>query len=432
MNTKVLIADPIVLNNRNHETYTSTRKPQQIVEQMGGIFVEGPIPDGATYPEGKTVYSYQPNLTPEQITAAVGDGQFNGIIVAAKAVKPKDGMEQVDGKPFLQFAVRIGAGTNNVEEVGKAGGVVMNTPGFNSRPTAEAIVYALNQVISPDARAALNRASPTDLSVQTSDVLGENPRASSNDLSAYYHGGWPAFEGTKPAPLRIAIIGAGHIGGEVEARLRADGHNVVTYSRSNTQHAANAMEAARGADVIIVQTPLTDGTRGIISEEVIRAANRGVIIVNAARSEVVDFGALKKAVLDGQVGGLIADLDYLPDRDNSPMQPYIDIAREAMRQGLFSNDDKRIILSPHTFADTHSPSREAGAMQAIESMQHALQNPDGPFMNHVNRGDHPTLVRDGLKLNSLSPHVAGAARGLSDSRDAGAEYQFGIAGRPLC
>jgi hypothetical protein len=65
MYTKVLIADPIVLNNPDSGVYKSERSPQKIVESMGGVFVNGPIPDDFKMPPGKTtVFSYQPNLKP--------------------------------------------------------------------------------------------------------------------------------------------------------------------------------------------------------------------------------------------------------------------------------------------------------------------------------------------------------------------------------
>lgn len=413
MTNVILIADPIALTNRDPKIYTSQLSPRELA--FGHALVEGPIPAGATYAENQTVFSYQPTLTPAQIDEELGRVNYKGLIVAAKTVT----------NPAVEFAVRIGAGTNNLDKLKDKGIVVMNTPGFNSQPTADAMVYALNQVLSPDP-APVRTSAPTDLYTQTRDVFAGNPRANSSDLSAYYHGGWPEFTGTKSQPKKIAIIGAGHIGGLAADKLRLDKHKIVTYSRSNTKQAANPVEAARGADVIIVQTPLTDATRGIINAEVIAAANQGVVIVNAARSEVVDMQALKGAMLGGHIGGLIADLDYFPDKPNSPMQPYIDIVREAQRAGMFYSNDRRLILSPHTFADTHDPSRQAGGMQAIFQMLWAINRAPGfSYINQVNAGTEPTIVQDGLNRGELNPFVSMAVSGdFASLHNAGSSYQF--------
>ena len=156
MYTKVLIADPIVLNNPD-----SKRIAQDIVEAMGGVFFEGPIPDDYKIPPGKTtVFSYQPNLTPAQIDEELNNG-YTGVIVAAKAVT----------NPKVKFAVRIGAGVNNVAAIEKAGGVIMNMPGFNSQPTSEAILYALNSVLSPDPLKESETFVLTDLVRQTRETM---------------------------------------------------------------------------------------------------------------------------------------------------------------------------------------------------------------------------------------------------------------------
>ena len=411
--TAVLIADPIVLNNRDRNIYHSDRSPEQIIKTAApdSHFVEGPIPD-IQYPDNAVVFSYRPQLTPAQISDAVSDGQFDGIIVAAKLVQAIPGKEtRPDGSPFLKFAVRIGAGTNNVLPVHAAGGNIMNTPGFNSLPTAQAMVGALNQMLSPDELKRQSAFSPTDIYLQTMDVMIDSNYANSNNLSHYYHGGWPAFKGTKPEPKRVAIIGPGHIGGLVSDMLQADGHAVVAYSRSLTpekakaagmEYAATVLEAARNADVIIVQTPLTDATRGIISEEVMLAAKPNVVLVNAGRSELVDTAALRKLLAqeNSHIGGLIVDVDHFPGDPKSPMQPYIDAVRAS------SLSPQAVILTPHTFADTHSPSREAGASQAISQAMRAIaieRGSDAPHINLVNaRPGQISIVEDGLKPNPAS------------------------------
>lgn len=435
-NSTVLIADPIVLNNPEPGVYTSARTPRMIVEeQMGGIFVEGPITDDMKFPASKTVFSYQPTLTPTQITEAVGDGQFDGIVVAAKAVKPKPGKEKIGDEPFLKFAVRIGAGTNNVEEVGKAGGKVMNMPGFNSEPTADAMVYAINQMRSPDPVIVTDK--PYDFYRQTQDVRKNQPGlADSSDLSAYYHGEKLEFKGTKPKKLRVAIIGAGHIGGMAAQSLLQDGHEVVACgserftpekaAEMGVEYAASAVEAAKGADVIIVQTPLNDKTKGIVDAKVLAVANDGVTVVNAGRGPLVDAAALEAAVRSKKVGSIIVDVDHFPGKEDSPMKPYLPIA-DLLPEG-------KAMLTPHTYADTHSPSREVGGMQAIRQAFRAVLIWAGvikePYINEVG-GNNPFKAKeDGCKPETLHPTIASAMNkgGLKEVQTSAALTQ-GIAKR---
>lgn len=421
----VLIADHIVLNGPD---YTSSRTPREIVESMGGIFVEGPLDPNKAYPAGKTIYSYQPDLKPEQITEAVGDGQFNGVIVAAKEVRPKPGQKKVDGEPYVSFAVRIGAGTNNVAFVSdpEAGGVIMNTPGFNSKVTADAIVSALNQVLSPDPLKESETFSPTDMVRQTREVMERtNYAADSNNLTGNNHGGWPEFTGTKSGPKRICVIGAsGHIGGEAAKKLIAEGHDVMGVSRNpeeakkknpSVKEWKSLLDAAEGVDVIVIQTPEDESTKKLLTEEVMRRAKPGVIIVNAARAGVVDTVALKKLAQEGHIGGIIVDVDHFTTKA-SPMEPYIEVAEILQAQG------KKALVTPHTFADTHSPSREAGAMQAIRQAFRAIHKMIAgfaePYINQVfNKQEQEERkdwknglpkVEDGCKPETLHPAIAAA------------------------
>ncbi len=316
------------------------------------------------------------------------DNGYTGVIVAAKAVT----------NPNVKFAVRIGAGVNNVAAIEKAGGVIMNMPGFNSEPTSKALLYALNSVLSRDPLIESEKFEATDLARQTRETIErKNPRSDSDDLSANYHGEWPEFKGTMPAKKRICFVGAsGHIGGLTAEALAAAGHDVVGVSRNPEKAAAekpsikewtdNILAAAKDADVIVVQIPENEETKKIITEAVMRAAKKGVVIVNAARAGVIDTDALDKLTKEEQIGGLITDLDHFTTgKKESPSEPYIQVAEMLQKQG------KKAIIAPHTFADTHSPSRELGGMQAIRQALEAIKE---NFINRVSASGktYPTTM----------------------------------------
>ena len=81
--------------------------------------------------------------------------------------------------------------------------------------------------------------------------------------------------------------------------------------------------------------PLTDGTRGLISEERLKLMKPGAILINAARGPVVDEAAVAKALREGRLGGFGSDV-FSPAPFPAD-HPYYDI--KAL---------PNVILTPHT------------------------------------------------------------------------------------
>src|SRR5262249_9426961 len=107
----------------------------------------------------------------------------------------------------------------------------------------------------------------------------------------------------------------GQIGQEVAARGKAFGMNVVAWSRSLTEAAADAMEVdycsnlinlAKMGDVVSVNVAATNETRHLINEQFLYAMRPGSMLVNTSRGTVVDEAALAKAVKER---GIRAALD---------------------------------------------------------------------------------------------------------------------------
>ncbi len=63
-----------------------------------------------------------------------------------------------------------------------------------------------------------------------------------------------------------------------------------------------------GSDFISLHVPLTDQTRGLMSEERLRKMKRGAILVNTARGWVVDEAALVRALKEGWIAGAGLDV----------------------------------------------------------------------------------------------------------------------------
>lgn len=54
--------------------------------------------------------------------------------------------------------------------------------------------------------------------------------------------------------------------------------------------------------------PVTDSTRGMITEPLLRSMKKTALFVNAARSAIVDYTALEKVLREEAIAGAIIDV----------------------------------------------------------------------------------------------------------------------------
>jgi phosphoglycerate dehydrogenase-like enzyme len=78
------------------------------------------------------------------------------------------------------------------------------------------------------------------------------------------------------------------------------------------------------ADFVVLATPLTPETRGLIGERELRLMKRDAFLVNVARGGVVDEAALVRALHEGWIAG--AGLDVFEHEPLSPDSPLWDMA----------------------------------------------------------------------------------------------------------
>lgn len=63
-------------------------------------------------------------------------------------------------------------------------------------------------------------------------------------------------------------------------------------------------------DIITINCPLYDTTRGLFNESVLSKMKKGAYLVNTARGAIVDRDALVKAVNSGHIAGYAGDVWY--------------------------------------------------------------------------------------------------------------------------
>jgi phosphoglycerate dehydrogenase-like enzyme len=137
------------------------------------------------------------------------------------------------------------------------------------------------------------------------------------DNEKWYTGFYPAL-----ADRTVLIVGYGSIGAAVEDRLvpfECDVVRVARGARTAARGPVHALDELRAllphADVVVVTTPLTEQTRGLVDAPFLAAMKDRSLLVNVARGPVVDTKAL---LAETESGRLTAALDVT---DPEPLPP---------------------------------------------------------------------------------------------------------------
>jgi len=117
----------------------------------------------------------------------------------------------------------------------------------------------------------------------------------------------------------IGTIGAGRIGYRVLQRLLPFNCKELLYFDYNAlpEEAAKAVGVRRVADLkdfvsqcdlVTVNCPLHEGTRGLVNAELLKHFKKGAWIVNTARGAICDKDAIAAALKSGQINGYSGDV----------------------------------------------------------------------------------------------------------------------------
>ncbi|WFU12252.1 NAD(P)-dependent oxidoreductase (plasmid) [Rhizobium sp. CB3090] len=424
----VLIADAIGLRFGAEGRLDHSELAAYIVKK-GGVFHETSIQTADVANDGKIHFFYQPHLSKaDEILAQTDRGQYDAVIAAATFI-PSDAKFRLGG-------VRIGTGTGNMGAASWGGpngeggeAPLMNTPGINSRATAQMAIKALLKV-TPDLPVDELHERVTKGDFDTGKNLAEYPTEK--------------LEGK-----RVAILGYGNIGRELARIAKAFHMSVVIYARPNHrdnilaegyEYAESPVAAASGADVLSVhlglgrQDPVTRAfsNTGLVDRNVLFALNDRAVLINYDRGELVDVNALDEALASGKVRHAAIDADIFKSEDGptGPMKPYL---------SLLPKHADKLELLPHAAADTDHPTRVAGAKQAVDQIIDAIRDraitnlkgdlPEGyvskgartaPGIGYVTRADIVQVANDVNLLTDLRlasekiASIVGALNAVSD------------------
>ena len=151
---------------------------------------------------------------------------------------------------------------------------------------------------------------------------------------------WKASAGRNLIGARIAIIGGGGIAESLIRLLAPFDCSITVVRRHPTPMEGvrrvlgtdDLAEAITGVDALVLALPLLEDTRAIIGAPELALLAPGAWLVNVARGEHCDTGALIDALDDGDLGGAALDVtDPEPLPDGHP---------------LWARSD--VIITPHT------------------------------------------------------------------------------------
>lgn len=249
----------------------------------------------------------------------------------------------------LKIISNYGAGYDrvDVDAADEAGVIVTNIPDSTSYSTAElAFVLMLT---------TYRRIAELDRMLRT--------QPSRNAFGMGKH------MGHNLAGATLGIIGMGRIGRTLAGMAGAFGMKVIYHNRRKIEGMEEDWRSLNDllseADIVSLNCPLTEETRGLIGKEQFEKMKPGAVLVNTARGGVVDTGALIEVLRNGKLGG--AGIDVYP---NEPEVP------EELK--AFEN----VVLTPHIGTNTH----EARKGMAAAAAERILTVRDGKTPeNIVNR-----------------------------------------------
>lgn len=296
--------------------------------------------------------------------------EFDGAICRSGV---KITAESLEGNKRLKAIARAGVGVDNIDlkAATRHGIIVMNTPGGNTRSTAEqtfALILALSRNTCP---------------ANQSLIEGRWDRKK--------------FTGHQLFGKTLGIIGMGRIGQVVATFAKAFGMNVLGFDPFLPQQKADELgvvlyptvkEILPKVDYLTVHTPLNDETRDLIGKDEIALLKKGACLINCARGGIYNMDALVEGLQSGQLGGVALDV--------YPEEP-------CTSHPLFGMP--HVVCTPHLGASTE----EAQTNVALEAVQ--------LLIDYLNNG----VIKQAVNFSSLDPKTLEELRSSLDLA-----YRLGI------
>lgn len=288
--------------------------------------------------------------------------------------------EETIPKSLLAVA-RAGAGVNNVpvDAYTEQGIVAFNTPGANANAVKELVLAGLllaSRDILGGRDFANNQTQITDAAEMGKLMEAEKKRFAGNELTG----------------KTLGIIGLGAIGSMVADMALALGMKVAGYDPALSVDAAWRLPASverkenlagllAASDYVSIHVPAIEPTKGMINNESLAAAKKGLVLLNFAREAIVNTDAVLSAL------------------DSGTMRKYVCDFPEPL---VINRPD--VIALPHIGAST-AEAEENCAVMAANQLRDYLEH--GNIINAVNFPVTTMGPVQGFRLTFSNKNVSG-------------------------
>ena len=150
---------------------------------------------------------------------------------------------------------------------------------------------------------------------------------------------------TELSECRVGLVGFGDIAKATAERLAPFGCEVYYYSRTRCSSDEEERygvtylpleELTASCDIVSLHCPVTEETRNMVDDGFLKRMKQSAYLVNTARGELVDNGALCRALTEGTIAG--AGLDTIAPEPVTADNPLASLPTPA---------GDRLVLSPH-------------------------------------------------------------------------------------
>ena len=301
-----------------------------------------------SYPRNKIKILLLENISDAAVSELEASGyldiqKINGALSEAELVKAVKGVHLIGIRSKTQITKNvidaadkllavgcfcIGVNQVDLKSATAKGVAVFNAPYSNTRSVAELVIGLCVMLIRKIA-----------------------------DKNAAAHRGEWLKEATGSFELRgktLGIIGYGNIGSQVSNMAEAMGMQVVYYDIStklplgNAKQIRDLKELLKRSNIVTLHVPSDATTRNMINAETLKHLQKGSILLNYSRGDVVDLDALKKAVKSGKIAG--AAVDVFPEEPEKNGDVF-----SSVLQNL-----PNVILTPHIGGSTEEAQANIG------------------------------------------------------------------------
>ncbi|MCV9385487.1 NAD(P)-dependent oxidoreductase [Reichenbachiella ulvae] len=259
---------------------------------------------------------YQPTISREDIQS-ISD-EYVGMVVRSKTVIDEDLLKK---KQALKFIARAGAGIDqlDVDYIESRGIQIINAPEGNRDALGE---HVIGMLLS----------------------LSNNLRKSDREVRDYI---WDreGNRGFEISGKTVGLLGYGYMASAVAEKLSGFGCRVIAYDKYKKGFGDLYVEEVSmedvfaQSDVFSLHVPLTEETRGLVDAKYLSQFEKNIVLINAARGEVVDTADLLSSLQSGKVTH--AALDVLENEKFKTLTS----DQKATYDQLFQLDN--VLFSPH-------------------------------------------------------------------------------------